>query len=75
MHHTAVGVVIAKGGRAKANPERMGHGSVPVTLHRYGHLFGGLDERIAEGLDTMWRNALAACPRPGRGLEVVPLAH
>jgi hypothetical protein len=48
---------------------------VTVTLDRYGHLFEGLDERIAEGLDAMWRETLAACPRPGRGLEVVPLTR
>jgi hypothetical protein len=52
----------------------MGHSSVMVTLDRYGHFFEGLDERIAEGLDSMWRETLAASPRPGRGLAVVPLA-
>ncbi|MGI8810783.1 MAG: hypothetical protein ACR2KK_23660 [Acidimicrobiales bacterium] len=38
-------------------------------------LFEGLDERIAERLDAMWRETLAACPRPGCGPEVVPMAR
>ncbi len=46
-----------------------------VTLDRYGHLFEGLDERMAQGLDAMWRENVAASRRPGRGLEVVPLAR
>lgn len=75
LRHTAVALAIAQGGHAKAIQERMGHSSVTVTLDRYGHLFEGLDERIAERLDAMWRDALAASPRPGRGLEVLPLAR
>lgn len=74
LRHTAVALAIAQGGHAKAIQERMGHSSVMVTLDRYGHLFEGLDERIAEGLDSMWRETLAASPRPGRGLAVLPLA-
>ncbi len=56
----------------------MGHSSVMVTLDRYGHLFDGLDERIAEGLEIMWHDAVAASPRPGRGLDTVttgPVGH
>ena len=75
LRHTGVALAIAQGGHAKAIQERMGHSSVTVTLDRYGHLFEGLDERIAERLDAMWRDALAASPRPGRGLEVLPLAR
>lgn len=75
LRHTAVALAIAQGGHAKAIQERMGHSSVVVTLDRYGHLFEGLDERIAEGLDITWRETLAACPRPGRGLEVVPMTR
>jgi len=65
VRRTAVALAIAQGGHAKAIQERMGHSSVTVTLDRYGHLFEGLDERIAEGLDAMWRETLAACLRPG----------
>jgi hypothetical protein len=33
----------------------MGHSSVTVTLDRYGHLYDGLDERIADGHDGALR--------------------
>lgn len=75
LRHTAVALAIAQGAHPKAIQSRMGHASVTVTLDRYGHLFEGLDERIADGLDNTWREALAASPRPGRGPEVVPLAR
>ena len=68
-------LAIGQGAHPKAIQERMGHASVVVTLDRYAHLFDGLDERIADGLDATWREALAAWPRPGRGPEVVSLAR
>jgi len=52
----------------------MGHSSIVTTLDRYGHLFPALDEQIAVGLDTVWRDALAASPRPECGLAVLELA-
>ena len=75
LRHTAVALALAQGGHAKAIQERMGHSSVTVTLDQAATLFEGLDERIAQGLDAMWRQTFAACPRPGRGLEVVPLTR
>jgi len=51
----------------------MGHSSIQVTLDRYGHLFPALDERVADGLDVMLQQSLAASSRPGEGLEVVEL--
>jgi hypothetical protein len=53
----------------------MGHSSITVTLDRYGHLFPGLDERIADGLDDTLRHSLAVPPRSRRGQEVVGLCH
>ena len=41
--------------RLKEIQERLGHSSITVTLDRYGHLFPGLDERLAERLDEMAR--------------------
>src|SRR3954465_11882553 len=75
LRHTAGALGIAQGAHPKAIQERMGHSSIQVTLDRYGHLFPGLDERIAEGLDAIYRENLAASPRPERGMEVVDLAR
>ncbi|MBV8980398.1 MAG: site-specific integrase [Acidimicrobiia bacterium] len=75
LRHTAVALAIAQGAHPKAIQERMGHSSIQVTLDRYGHLFPGLDERIADGLDEVYRQSLAASPRPERGLAVVELAR
>ena len=60
---------------ATSDPGTHRQSSVMVTLDRYRHLFEGLDERMAQGLDAMWRENLVASRRPGRGLEVVPLAR
>jgi len=75
LRHTAVAMAIAQGAHPKAIQARMGHSSVVVTLDRYGHLFEGLDERIADGLDATYLEALAASPRPERGLEVVGITR
>jgi hypothetical protein len=74
LRHTAEALAIAQGAHPKAIQARMGHSSIVTTLDRYGHLFPALDEQIAEGLDAVWRDALAASPRPDRGLAVVALA-
>ena len=34
--------------------ERLGHGSIRVTLDTYGHLFDGLDEAAADALDDVF---------------------
>lgn len=75
LRHTAVALAIGQGAHPKAIQARMGHASVGITLDRYGHLFEGLDERIADGLDATWRETLAASSRPGRGHEVIALAR
>jgi len=42
----------------------MGHSSITVTLDRYGGLFPSLDVAIADGLDEVLRDSLAASSRP-----------
>src|SRR5207248_10546434 len=72
LRHTAVALAIGLGAHPKAIQERMGHSSVMVTLDRYGHLFEGLDERIADGLDDVYRNACALVMWSPCGPDVVP---
>ncbi len=57
LRHTAVALAIGQGAHPKALQERMGHGSVTVTLDRYGHLYEGLDGQIADGLDDVLRSS------------------
>ena len=57
LRHTAVALAIGQGAHPKALQDRMGHGSVTVTLDRYGHLYEGLDGQIADGLDRVLRDS------------------
>jgi hypothetical protein len=52
--------------RRSVTQARMGHSSVAVTLDRYGHLFEGLDERIAAGLDAAGSQRLPTSSRNAR---------
>lgn len=63
LRHTAVALAIAQGAHPKAIQERMGHASITITLDRYGHLFPALGRQVAEGLDRVYRESIAA-PRP-----------
>ncbi len=73
LRHTAVALAIGQGAHPKAIQARMGHSSIVTTLDRYGHLFDGLDEQIAEGLDSVWRDARADSVRTGGSLSVTEL--
>jgi len=63
LRHTAVALAIRQGAHPKAIQERMGHSSVTVTLDRYGHLYEGLDGRIADGLDQLLRASRGSHPQ------------
>lgn len=64
LRHTAAALAIAQGAHPLAIRERLGHSSITVTMDRYGGLFPRLDEAIAEGLDGVLRDSLAAWMRP-----------
>jgi integrase len=53
LRHTAVALCIAAGAHPKAIQSRMGHASISVTLDRYGHLYGDIDEKLAVDLDRL----------------------
>lgn len=71
LRHTHAALLIAGGAHPKVIQQRLGHGSIAVTLDVYGHLFDGLDADAADAIDEARAAALAACTRPA-GL-VVPL--
>ncbi|HEX9642585.1 MAG TPA: site-specific integrase [Acidimicrobiia bacterium] len=52
LRHTHAAWLIADGEHPKAIQTRLGHGSISVTMDRYGHLMDGLDDQIAAHLDA-----------------------
>ena len=67
FHHlrsTCVALAVAEGAHPKAVQERLGHGSIRITLDTYGELFPSLDERLRDDLDRAHIEALAASARP-----------
>jgi integrase len=50
--HTFASLMIAAGVNAKALSTYMGHGSITITLDRYGHLMPGNEEQAADLLDA-----------------------
>lgn len=65
LRHTHAAWLIADGEHPKAIQTRLGHGSIAVTMDRYGHLMDGLDDQIALHLDAKARSA-APPARPER---------
>ena len=65
LRHTHAAWLIADGVHPKAIQTRLGHGSIAVTMDRYGHLMDGLDDQIALHLDARARSA-APPARPER---------
>lgn len=68
LRHTHAAWLIADGEHPKAIQTRLGHGSIAVTMDRYGHLMDGLDDQIALHLDARARSA-APPARPERSRD------
>jgi hypothetical protein len=49
----AIALAIASGAHPKTIQQWAGHSNFGVTMDRYGHLFPGHDDGLAEGLDAM----------------------
>lgn len=58
LRHTAASLAIAAGAHPKQIQARLGHASITTTLNRYGHILPTLDERLADELDAVARNAI-----------------
>ncbi len=65
LRHTHAAWLIADGEHPKAIQTRLGHGSISVTMDRYGHLMDGLDDQIAVHLDAR-ADSVAPPARPQR---------
>jgi integrase len=73
LRHTAAALAIAEGAHPKAIQARLGHASITTTLNLYGHLFPSLDVELAERLEKVRAEALAARLRHEADGGVVPI--
>jgi integrase len=72
LRHTCAALLIAQsGGHPKAVQAHLGHSTIAVTFDRYGHLFPDELDRLAEAMDYVFRESLAASARPGGGLGII----
>ena len=53
LRHSAIALAISAGIHPKIIQQWAGHSNFGVTMDRYGHLFPGHDDGLAEGLDAM----------------------
>ena len=58
LRHTHASFLIAEGFHLKAVSDRLGHSSVAITGDRYGHLYEGHDEPMAERLDELFKKRI-----------------
>jgi integrase len=58
LRHTCSALLIAEGAHPKAIQTHLGHSTIQVTMDRYGHLFPDELDRLAEGMDAVFRAAI-----------------
>jgi len=58
LRHTCAALLMAQGAHPKEIQERLGHSTIRMTFDRYGHLFPNLDERLRDGLEAGFREAM-----------------
>ncbi|HEX7556230.1 MAG TPA: site-specific integrase, partial [Leptolinea sp.] len=52
LRHTHAAMLIRMGIQPKVIQERLGHASIKITMDTYGYLMSGLQEGVADALDT-----------------------
>src|SRR4051794_19405408 len=57
LRHAHASQLIDMGASPLAVKERLGHADILTTFRRYGHLFQGVQERLAADLDVAHREA------------------
>lgn len=72
LRHTQAAWLIEAGEHPKTIQQRLGHGSIRVTMDRYGHLMDGLDEAAAEHLEEGFLGADAGKMR-AKSADVIAL--
>jgi integrase len=54
LRHTYAALLISSGAHPKIVSEHMGHGSISITMDRYGHLYDDVHAATADALDAIW---------------------
>lgn len=54
LRHTHAAMLISMGIQPKVISERLGHSSITITMDLYGYLMPGLQEQVAEALESKW---------------------
>ncbi|MGR6967462.1 tyrosine-type recombinase/integrase [Geodermatophilus sp. URMC 61] len=63
LRHTAASLAIASGASVKGVQSMLGHASAQMTLDRYGHLFPGELDAVADRLDAARADQVLTKPR------------
>jgi integrase len=54
LRHTYAAMLVSTGAHPKVVSEHLGHGSIAITMDRYGHLYEGVHAATADALDALW---------------------
>ncbi len=57
LRHTAASMLIAQGCHPKVVQEHLGHGSIVITMDRYGHLYPDDRSKVTDALDAAFAAA------------------
>jgi integrase len=64
LRHAHVALLIRLNVQPRVIQDRLGHASIRMTMDRYGHLFEGSDQAVAQRLDEMLAGDYAHSVRP-----------
>lgn len=70
LRHTCVAILISRGAHPKAVQEHLGHSSIQVTMDRYGHLFPDDRDRLADALESAFRETTAEPAERSSGVSI-----
>jgi hypothetical protein len=58
MRHTCAALLIEQHAHVKEIADRLGHSSPVVTMKTYAHILPSLDEKLADGLESVYQKAV-----------------
>jgi integrase len=64
MRHTCASILINQSLHPKMVQEHLGHGSISITMDRYGHLFESDTQRLADALEAAFSHGLISSDTP-----------
>jgi integrase len=58
LKHTCASLLVAQGAHVREIAARLGHSNPMVTMRVYAHILPSLDERLSDGLEQTFRDAV-----------------